>query len=83
MEDSRHNDEKIMILLTRIDERSLNTLKQLETINGRIGRHDTEIDGLKTYTSEQRGVAKVSGALWGIGSAVFVTTILYLLGIKK
>ncbi len=83
MEDHRQNDEKIMILLTRIDERTLNTVKQLETLNGRVGKHDSEIDSIKTYNSEQRGVARVSGALWGIGSAIFVSTLLYILGVKK
>ena len=61
-----------MTTLTRIDERTLNIVKHLEILNGRVNKHDGEIDSLKESRDIQKGEGKVHGWIAGIASSVVV-----------
>jgi hypothetical protein len=87
MEDHAKQNEKIMVLLTRIDERSLNTLDQLTKLNSKVASHELAISSLQLTDAEQKGEAKstarFSGALWGVASSVLSFAIMYAIGIRK
>ncbi len=76
-------DEQIMILLTRIDERTLNLVEAQKGINVRLGSHDDSIGKLKDFASEYKGTARATGWIAGISSSVVLSLILYSLGLKK
>ena len=87
--DELHTDkeERILMLLTRIDERVLGVNNRLDILNGRVGKNEGAITDLKLTRAEQNGqlktAGKISGAVWGIGSSVLIYAIITLLGIRK
>lgn len=56
-------------------------LEQAKKTNGRVENHDVRLLEVDKELAENRGKAKVSGALWGVVASVFVYVITKLLRI--
>lgn len=87
MDEHASKEEKILILLTRIDDRSLSTLDQLVKLNSKVADHEKRVQGLELTDAENSGRVQVTGkfssALMSVASSVVAVMILWWIGLRK
>jgi len=90
MEERRHNDEAIIAELrgfrdlfdNKIDTLTATSERieaQVLKTNGRVNAHDDRLLAVDKELAENRGKAKVNGAIWGIGASIITGLIMKLI----
>lgn len=69
--------DQIMFMLGQMDGKLDGINTRLDTVNGRVGKHDESIISLRAYKDEANGKIKIIGIIWGVTAAVITSAVSY------
>lgn len=75
MDDKKEAHNEIMIFLGRLDGKVDGINQRLDTVNGRLGKHDKGIESLNLTRATQAGSQKVIALIW---NTLVATAVSYL-----